>query len=131
MTTPARNSGTQTVAYLRKKTTFADGETSVISIGALPKDAIPVRGWATVKTAFNSGTTNTLSVGTSAATSIFASAISVATAGNIAFDDIGNATAAATYPLAADTEVFVTHVRTGTTATAGEAYITLEYLPNK
>lgn len=128
MSTPARNDGSQNVSYLRKKTTFADGETGVVTVGVLPAGAIVTRGEVLVKTAFNSGTTNTISVGTSAATSNFASAIATGTAGVIAFDDMATTTIAG--PLTADTTIQATHVRTGTAATAGEAYVIVEYLPN-
>jgi hypothetical protein len=130
MTTPsARNNGSQNVAYLRKKTVFGDGETAVITVGTLPKGAIVTRGEVVVLTAFNSATSNTISVGTAAATSGFASVIATGTAGVIAFDDMATSTIVG--PLTADTVIQATHVRTGTAATTGEAYICVEYLPNE
>lgn len=125
-TIPARNLGVQVTSYLRKETTFSDGETAAVTVGTVPAGSIIIRAGIVVKTAFNSGTTNTIHIGTSASSSTFGASIATGTAGVI----VGTALATSTLAVqTADTSVVATHVRTGTAATTGDGYVFIEYMP--
>lgn len=112
----------QMVHYFRKRVNFNDaGIAAGVFIGTLPAGAMITNLDVRVNTAFNAGTTNALNVGTTAlGTQVFTDA---ATAGhrkptipNLSF--------------AADTDLFVSYVQTGTAATAGQADVVISFAPN-
>jgi hypothetical protein len=94
-----------------------------LSIGFLPANASVLRSRVHVKTAFNAGTTNTISAGPSGALTAFANALA---GGAVALLD-GVITAAQAGPVA-DIEVFASYAQTGAVATAGQALVTIEYM---
>ena len=127
MTTPARNDGSQTVHYLRKKITYADS--GAVTVGVVPTNAIVLRGGVVVTTAFNAATTNVLDIGTSSDDDGFATDLALGTVGVIVADEM--ATTDDMGPMSADTTITATYAQTGTAATAGVGYVWIEYLPNE
>jgi hypothetical protein len=116
------------VHYLRKEVNYNDPNVaSGIAIGRLPANAQVVQALARVRTTFNAGTTNVLTVGTNASNydNIFGTA-------DIAEGSAGNNAA----PLAnlqealAEADVFVKYTQTGTAATQGKAVIHVAYTVN-
>src|SRR5438445_11458076 len=79
---------TETVGSLRKNFTFGATSAGAMTVGILPIGAIIVAVGVIVKTAFNFGTNNLLDIGVTGTGQAFASAISIATAGQIVADDM-------------------------------------------
>lgn len=96
------------------------------SLGYIPLGAIVVDAGVVVATAFNSGTTDTLDIGTAADTDGFATLLSLQTAGRIVADEM--ATSNDLGPYTADTEIQAVYTPTGTAATAGSAEVYVRYL---
>ena len=116
------------VHYLRKEVNYNDpGIAAGIVIGRLPANAQVTQALARVRTTFNAGTTNVLTVGTNGTSydNIFGTA-------DIAEGSAGNSAA----PLAnlqdvqAEADVFVKYTQTGTAATQGKAVIHIAYTVN-
>jgi hypothetical protein len=78
-----------------------------------------------ISTAFNAGTTNTISIGT---TSGGTDIINAAAAGSVTANTVTQAPSGKAL-LAADTTYFVTITLSGTAATAGVAEVIVEYVP--
>jgi hypothetical protein len=127
MTTPARQYHTQQTHYLRKSISYTDIG-STLEVGVVPAGAIVIGAGVVVSTAFNSGTTDTLDIGTSADTDGFASAISTHTAGRIVADDL--ATSDDLGPYASATTIKCVLAATGTAASAGAAEVYVEFIPD-
>lgn len=127
MAIPARNDGSQNIAYLRKKITYLDGISAVIQVGTVPTGAIILRGGVVVATAFNEGSTNVLDIGTVADDDGFATDLALGTIGVIVCDEM--ATTNDMGPFTADTSIIATFSRTGSASTAGEGYVWIEYMP--
>jgi hypothetical protein len=126
-TYPARNSGDQTINYLRAPITFALGYTGVAQVGTIPAGCVVLRSYVVVTTAFNAGSTNTLKIGTIASDASFGTGIALGTAGVITG---GSALATATtVNPTADTAIVATSVSTGTAPTAGAGIVIVEYCP--
>jgi hypothetical protein len=119
---------------MRKTVNFGDvGISTGIAIGpdALPLGAFITDAWVEVVTAFNAGTTNTLTVGTNSPNynNIVASGdlpgngtASLSTGVSRVGRGTGRSLAAT-----ADTQVFVKYAQTGAAATAGQAVVVIEY----
>lgn len=116
------------VHYLRKEVNYSDpGMATGIVIGRLPTNAQITQALARVRTTFNAGTTNVLTVGTNASNydNIFGTA-------DIAEGSVANNAA----PLAnlqeaqVEADVFVKYTQTGTAATQGKAVIHIAYTVN-
>jgi hypothetical protein len=125
----ARQFHTQQTHYLRLP--FAWNTTNVASgvkVGTLPAGARVLRQTTYIETAFNAGSTNTVSIGYSAGgTDILnagpaGSQAMLTTAVPIAANSGVN--------LSADTDVFVTYAQTGGAASAGAGTVVIEYVPN-
>ena len=116
------------VHYLRKEVNYNDpGIASGIVIGRLPANAQVTQAVARVRTTFNAGTTNVLTVGTNAANydNIFGTAdIAEGSAGNNA------APLANLQEVLTEADVFVKYAQTGTAATQGKAVIHIAYTVN-
>ncbi len=126
-TYPARNSGDQTINYLRAPITFSLGYTGVAQVGTIPAGCVVLRSYVIVTTAFNAGSTNTMKIGTIASDASFGTGIALGTIGVITG---GTALATATTMTpTADTAVVATSVSTGTAMTAGAGIVVVEYLP--
>jgi hypothetical protein len=118
-TPAARDMGYCVCEALRKRVTFSQVGTAV-TVGVLPARALVVGGGIFVTTAFN-GTGMTANVGHADATAVpaaFASAISVAALGYIAFDEL-----AAVTNTRSTGERTVTVTVTATAATTGDAEV--------
>jgi len=124
-TTVSRDSHHQMVHTLRKGITFADID-STVTVGVLPIGAIVVGGGVLVSTAFNSATSDTVGIGTSADPNGIATLLAVSTAGLIVADEL--ATSDDLGPYTAATTIVADQVSTGTAATAGSGEIYIQYI---
>lgn len=129
-TYPARNSGDQTINYLRAPISgSALGYTGIAQVGTLPAGSLVLRAYVVVSTAFNAGSTNTIKVGIVGSDASILSSAATGTAGVIATTSaLATAVAATTAP-AVDTQVIATAISTGTLPTAGVGYVVVEYCP--
>ncbi|MGH6894880.1 MAG: hypothetical protein ACREEP_21755 [Dongiaceae bacterium] len=116
------------VHFLRKEVNHNDpGIATGVVIGRLPANAQVTQALARVRTTFNAGTTNVLTVGTNASSydNIFGTA-------DIAEGSAGNNAA----PLAnlqealSEADIYVKYTQTGTAATQGKAVIHIAYTVN-
>ncbi len=125
MADPAREYHTQQTHYLRKNIDYTD--TSTITVGKLPAGAIVVGAGVVVSTAWNSGTSDVLDIGTSGDGDGFATDLALTTIGNIVWDEL-----ATSNDLYSASEVTITAAITsvGTTATAGVGHVYVEFIPN-
>jgi len=107
-------------------TTLAYTNATAVTIATIPAGAQIQNIHIDVTTAFNAGTTNTVTVGTSASAAAYVTSTSVGTLGRAsvattgvysAWADTGNSEVVAT----------VTYSQTGTAATAGAARVTIVY----
>ena len=116
------------VHYLRKEVNYNDpGIASGIVIGRLPANAQITQALTRVRTTFNAGTTNVLTVGTNATSfdNVFGAAdIAEGSAGNNA------APLANLQDIQVEADVFVKYTQTGTAATQGKAVIHIAYTVN-
>ena len=108
---------TNTIAY-------TDG--SAVAIGTIPANAQIVDINIDVTTAFNAGSSNTITVGKSGSASAFVAATSVGSAGraNVATTGVYSAWADVG---SAEVPVTATFAQTGTAASAGAARVTVVY----
>lgn len=116
------------VHFLRKEVNYNDpGIATGVVIGRLPANAQITQALARVKTIFNAGTTNVLTVGTNA--SSFDNILGTA---DIAEGAIGNnlAPTANLLEVTNESDVLVKFTQTGTTATQGKAIIHIAYTVN-
>lgn len=116
------------VHFLRKEVNYNDpGIASGVVIGRLPAGAQVTQALARVKTAFNAGTTNVLTVGTNAA-----SYDNILGAADIAEGATGNSVAptANLQEAAAEIDVVAKYTQTGTAASQGKAVIHIAYSVN-
>lgn len=116
------------VHYLRKEVNYNDpGIASGIVIGRLPANAQITQALVRIRTTFNAGTTNVLTVGSNAANydNIFGTAdIAEGSAGNNA------APLANLQDVQSEADVFVKYTQTGTAATQGKAVVHIAYTVN-
>lgn len=112
----------QQVHFFRKRVNWNDSGIAVgVVFGTFPAGAMITGQAVRINTAFNAGTTNALNVGTTAGgTQLFTD---VATAG-------ARSPAIANLSFAVDTDIFVQYAQTGGAATAGQADIVINYVPN-
>lgn len=120
-----RNDGSSNVQSLTKQITFADGQSAVITVGRLPANSIIVGAGVVVTTAFNDATNKLVNLGTSGDDDGLGTLLSVATIGNIVWDEL--ATSDDLYSTS-EVTIILTHARTGTAATAGAAWVYVEYI---
>lgn len=122
--TSAQEYHTKQVHYLGKAITFADNGLT-ISLGYIPAGAFVLRGGVAVTTAFDAGTSNVLDVGTAADPDGFATDLALGTIGVIVADEMATSNDALA---SADTEIVCVPALSGTAATAGAAYVWVEYI---
>jgi len=125
---PARNSGDQTINYLRAPLTFAVGNAGTVQVGTLPAGCVVLRSYIIVTTAFNAGTLNQGTIGTIAAPTALSTTITIGVVGIIAGTPLAGATAASVAPTV-DTAIIFTSTSTGTVSTAGVGVIVVEFCP--
>jgi uncharacterized membrane protein len=107
-------------------TTIAYTNTSAVSIGTLPANAQIVDINIDVTTAFNAGTTNTVTVGKTGSAAAYVTSTSVGSAGRASVASTGVYSAWADTG-SAELDATVTFSQTGTAATAGVARVTIVY----
>ena len=125
---PARNSGDQTINYLRAPITFTNlGTVGIVQVGTVPAGAIVLRAYVVVNQVFNWGTNNLLKVGIVGSDASIFSSVSLLALGNIAATAV--LTAAATITPTVDTQIICTSLATGTQATTGSGFVVVEFMP--
>ncbi len=125
----ARKNALQLVHYLRFTVNYNDaGVAGGNTKQWLPAGAIVIGTDVQVVSAFNAGTTNTVSVGTvqDAGTNI----LNAQAVGSTGLTQNVAPTGAALGPLAADKQVVASYAQTGTAASAGQAIVIVKYIPN-
>lgn len=125
MGTPARKLHTQQIHQISVTVAYnTAGVTGGLQVGTLPAGAVLDKTIVAVTTAFNAGTTNTLSVGTTATGTQL---ISATAGGSVARVDTV-VPVAQMGPLAADTPIYVSYGTSGTAATTGVATVVVTYV---
>lgn len=107
-------------------TTVAYTDASAVTIATIPANSQIVDINIDVTTAFNAGTTNTVTVGKSGSAAAFVTATSVGSAGRASVATTGVYSAWADTG-SSDVSATVTFAQTGTAATAGAARVTIVY----
>ncbi len=107
--------------------TIAYTDTSAVTIGTLPAGAQIVDVNIDVTTAFNAGTTNTVTVGKTGSAAAFVTATSVGSAGRASVATTGVYSAWANVGTSDVDYATVTFSQTGTAASAGAARVTIVY----
>lgn len=107
-------------------TTIAYTDASAVTIGTIPAKSQIVDINIDITTAFDAGTTNTVTVGKSGSAAAFVASTSVGTAGRASVATTGVYSAWADTG-ATEVPVTVTYGQTGTAATAGAARVTVVY----
>ena len=107
-------------------TTFAYTDSSAVAIATIPANSQIVDINIDVTTAFNAGTTNTVTVGKTGSAAAFVAATSVGSAGRASVATTGVYSAWADTG-SSDVSATVTFSQTGTAASAGAARVTIVY----
>lgn len=107
-------------------TTIAFSNATAVSIGTIPANAQIVDINIDTTTAFNAGTTNTVTVGKTGSAAAFVAATDVASVGRESIATTGVYSAWATVGTN-DVDATVTFTQTGTAATTGAARVTIVY----
>lgn len=127
-TFPARITEHQVVHYLRYELAYnTPGASAGVQIGTIPASAQIVDIIVNVRTAFNAGSTNPVTIGTTA------TGEEIATATNIAAGSTGGkrlTTGLAVQP-SSDQAVYVSYIPTGTAASAGALTACIAFVPNQ
>ena len=106
--------------------TIAYTDSSAVTIGTIPANAQIVNINIDVTTAFNGGSSNTLTVGKSGSAAAFVASTSVGSAGRASVATTGVYSAWADVG-SAEVPVTATYAQTGTAASAGAARVTVVY----
>lgn len=126
MATTAHYIHTAQIHYLRASISYnTPNAANGIPIGKVPAGSIMLPGVANVEAAFNAGTTNTVNVGTTPTGGEVAASAAIAptaTGGKAITTSQG-------MRVAADTEVYISYVQSGTAASAGVVHIVIPYVP--
>ena len=107
--------------------TIAYTDTSAVTIATLPANAQIISINIDVTTAFNAGTTNTVTVGKTGSAAAYVTATSVGSAGRASVATTGVYSAWADVGDSDVNYATVTYSQTGTAATAGAARVTIVY----
>ena len=107
--------------------TIAYTDTSAVTIGTIPAGAQIIDVNIDVTTAFNAGTTNTVTVGKTGSAAAFVAATSVGSAGRASVATTGVYSAWANVGTSDVDYATVTYSQTGTAASAGAARVTIVY----
>ena len=124
--TTARQYPYQMVHYLRRDITYAD--TGVLTVGIVPAGAIIVGAGVIVSVAFNAAGNDLLNLGTSGDPDGFATDLTLATIGNIVWDEL--ATSNDLGPFTSDTTIVVEYTYTSTAPTAGAGSVYVLFIPD-
>lgn len=116
------------VHVLRKDVNFDTAASGTpLKMGTLPQGAVVIGTTIGIKTAFNAATTNVLIVGTAADDDALVAAGGVDETA-VAVTRVAPATLAGAVAASADTDIFVEYTQSGTAATAGAAWVAVEYV---
>jgi hypothetical protein len=107
-------------------TTIAYTNATAVTIATIPANAQIVDINIDVTTAFNAGTTNTVTVGTSSSAAAYVASTSVGSAGRASVATTGVYSAWANTG-SSDLSATITYSQTGTAASAGAARVTIVY----
>lgn len=107
-------------------TTFAYTDSSAVAIATIPANSQIVDINIDVTTAFNAGTTNTVTVGKTGTAAAFVTSTSVGSAGRASVASTGVYSAWADTG-SSDISATITYSQTGTAASAGAARVTIVY----
>jgi len=107
-------------------TTFAYTDATAVTIATIPAGAQIQNIHIDVTTAFNAGTTNTVTVGKTGSAAAFVTATSVGSAGRASVASTGVYSAWANTGTS-DVSATITYSQTGTAASAGAARVTIIY----
>lgn len=119
-----RKSQVQAIHQISRTFNFNDGGVAAgLLVGVLPAGARALRTQVITETAFNAGTTNTGSVGTTAGGTDLVNATTLAAAALTT-----TAVPAAKVVQAADQPIYFSYAQTGGAATAGVATVIVEYV---
>ena len=103
------------------------GASSGVAIGIVPLGAV-IQNWrVTVETLFNAGTTNPITIGTTATGAEVAASASI-TSGTAGVYTGSPAAAGGWKKQTADQTIYTSYIPTGTAATTGKAHIVVEYV---
>lgn len=121
----------QLVHYFRKRVTFSDtGVGTGVRFATIPAGAIIIGTDVYINTAFNAGTTNSLTVGGNSAN--YNDVVNAAGVDETSVGLTQNITpnaSTAKGSFSADTDLYVMYQQTGTAATTGSADIMVKYIP--
>lgn len=120
----ARLYHTRQTHFIRGTLNFNSPGSAVILSNAVPAGAVILRTIVCIPTAFNAGTTNTISVGFPGATTALVNATAAGSAAHTS-----TVAPVAQAVRAASSDLVATYAQTGTAATAGTAEILVEYVP--
>ena len=123
--TDARKYHTYQKHYLMADFVFASAAVT-ITLGTVPAGATVIDAGVVVSTAFNSGTSDKLDIGTDGDTNGMATLLELQTIGRIVADEM--ATSNDLGPYAADDIIQAVYTPVGTAATAGAGRVYVEYL---
>lgn len=124
MATGGRKTQIQAIHQISRTINYNDtGVSGGLAVGVLPAGARLLRIQTVIETAFNAGTTNTISVGTTAGGTDLVNATA---AGSAALTT--TACPAAKVVQAADQVIYASYAQSGTAASAGVGTIICEYL---
>ena len=106
---------------------FAFGDITAKKLGSLPANALILRAYAIVTTAFDSGTSNVIDIGISGTAANFVNDIDVKTAAGAIAGTLVTTTVGVT-SATGSTEIYATHIPSGTAATAGACNVVVEFM---
>lgn len=128
-TVATRLNTTQQTSYYRATVNFNDGGiASAIQFGTLPQGSSIVDVQVEIVTAFNAGTTNVLTFGTTTTATEIVNGADV----NEAATGVTKVTRGLGQSLTAsgDTPLYAKYTQTGTAGTAGQAVVVISFVPN-
>ena len=124
----ARQTHLQVTHNIRAAIAYGDAAlTAGKRVGTIPKGCRIVSAHLIVETAFNAGTTNPISAGVTALGTDFFNASAGQTP---AFNTTTMTNTISALASAADQDIYVSYVPTGTAATAGSAVLIVNYVPD-
>lgn len=124
----AREFHTQQVHYLRYGAALDDLTSgTAVTIGTIPAGAIVTNAYGIVTTAFDSGTSDVLDIGTSADGDGFATDLDISSVGKKAADELATSD---DLLAATDTDITFSWTGAGTAATAGALEVVVEFIPD-
>jgi hypothetical protein len=126
MSAPARKFSANVVHAIRGRVAYNTAGSGVgVEIGTIPAGSFVDTPIINVETAFNAGTTNTVTVGSAGTPALLASSADVAPTAT----GYKTGSGAGRGNITADTPVVVTYTQAGTAATAGVVDVLIRYYP--